>query len=337
MQIYENHSLKEYNTFGIDAKCKRFVVLESEEDIVDYFENHNDGTPFLLLGGGSNLLIINDLEYDVLKLNLEGKRIVDDEKSTITYEIMAGENWHNFVEFLVNQSYSGLENLSLIPGNVGTAPIQNIGAYGVEQEQYFISLKGYNIETGEFELYFKDECNFEYRTSIFKQSLKGKFIITSVTYKLNKFESPNLSYAELENYLEVHDLHPTTKNIFDSVVSIRTNKLPSPNRLGNSGSFFKNPIISTAKFDELILNYPNLKGYPQEGGNMKISAGWLIETAGLKGYRVGDAAVYDKHALILVNHGNATGQEIWEIAEHVISEVFKKFNVRLEAEVNVVE
>jgi len=336
MQIYDNHSLKKYNSFGFDAKCKRFIVLESENDIVAYFNKRNRSL-FLLLGGGSNLLIKNDLDYDVLKLDLKGKRIVSDDKSTITYEIMAGEYWHNFVEFLVNKSNSGLENLALIPGNVGTAPIQNIGAYGVEQEQYFVSLRGYNIETKQFEIYSKEQCEFGYRNSIFKSELKGKFIITSVTYKLNKFESPNLSYKELENYLKTHDLRPTTKNIFDSVVNIRTNKLPSPSELGNSGSFFKNPIISSKKFDELVLDYPNLKGYPDEGGNIKISAGWLIENAGLKGYRVGDAAVYDKHALILVNHGNANGDDIWQIAEYVIKTVLDKFQVRLEPEVNIVK
>lgn len=337
MQIYENHSLKEYNTFGIDAKCKRFIILESEDDIVDYFKNINNGSIFLLLGGGSNLLIKNDLDYDVLKLDLIGKEKVSVEETTISYEVMAGENWHEFIEFLVDKSYSGLENLALIPGNVGTAPIQNIGAYGVEQEQYFVSLKGYNIETGEFEYYLKENCKFGYRNSIFKSELKGKFIITSVTYKLNKFESPNISYKELENYLVNHNLQINSKNIFNSVVSIRTNKLPSPSELGNSGSFFKNPLISSSKFDELIIEYPNLSGYKQRDGNIKISAGWLIENAGLKGYRVEDAAVYEKHALILVNHGNATGEDIWGIAQHVISEVFKKFGIKLVAEVNIVD
>lgn len=337
MKILENHSLKEYNTFGIDAKCSRFFVFESEEDIPNYFNNYYNGSKFLLLGCGSNLLIKNDLNQDVLKVNIKGKRIVDDETSTISYEVMAGENWHEFINFLVEQNYSGLENLALIPGNIGTAPIQNIGAYGVEQQQYCISVRGYNLESKEFELYFHDECNFEYRNSIFKERLKGKFIITSVTYKLNKYDSPNLTYTELETYLKQHKLNPTTKNIFDSVMSIRQSKLPSPSRLGNSGSFFKNPIIDNQLFDELLLEYPDLKGYPHNSEAMKISAGWLIEKAGLKGYRVGDAAVYDKHALVLVNYGQASGNDIWNIAEHVIETVFSKFQVRLEPEVNIVE
>lgn len=336
MKIYENHSLRKYNTFGINANCKRLLVLESENDIVDYFKTLNNKKHFFILGGGSNILIKNDLECDVLKIDLKGKRIVDNENSTVCFEVMAGENWHNFIEFSVNNHYTGLENLALIPGNVGTAPIQNIGAYGVEQEQFFISLRGYNIDRDEFEIYFKDECNFEYRNSIFKNELKNKFIITSVTYKLNKFDSPNLSYAELNNYIIDNNLIPNTQNIFESVVKIRQKKLPIPSVIGNSGSFFKNPIISSDKFEEMLLQFPELKGYPQENGKIKISAGWLIEKAGLKGYRLGDAAVYDKHALILVNYGNALGKDIWGVAKYVIATIINEFGIELETEVNIV-
>lgn len=337
MQIHNNHSLKKYNTFGIDAKCKRLVILESEDDIVDYFENHSINSPFLLLGGGSNLLIKNDLDYDVLKPDLLGINLIEEDFDSVTLEVMAGENWHKFVHYLVSNIYYGFENLALIPGNVGTAPIQNIGAYGVEQEQYFVSLHGYNIESKQFEIYTKEQCEFGYRSSIFKSKLKGKFIITSVTYKLSKTDTPNLSYSELENYIIQRRLEATAKNVFDSVIDIRSNKLPSPSQLGNSGSFFKNPIITQIDFNRISSEYSDLRGFPQNDGTIKISAGWLIEKAGLKGYRVGDAAVYEKHALILVNYGNATGDEIWGIAKHVIKTVFDKFQVRLEPEVNVVE
>lgn len=337
MQIHNNQSLKKYNTFGIDAKCKRLIILESEEDVVDYFENHNKGSRFLLLGSGSNLLIKNDLDYDVLKPDMLGAKKIDEDTISITLEAMAGQFWHQFVEYLVNNNYYGYENLALIPGKVGTAPIQNIGAYGVEQDQHFISLRGYNIELKHFETYTKEQCNFGYRSSIFKSELKGKFIITSVTYKLSKIDTPNLSYAELENYLAQNNLETNAKNVFEAVIDIRTNKLPSPSELGNSGSFFKNPIITKSEFDRILAEYPELRGFPQNDGSVKISAGWLIEKADLKGYRVGDAAVYDKHALILVNYGNATGSDIWQVAEHVIETVFEKFQVRLEPEVNVVE
>lgn len=336
MQIHNNHSLKNYNTFGIDANCKRLIILESEVDIVDYFENLYIGTQFLLLGGGSNLLIKNDLDYDILNPNLQGINVVKEDTDTITLEVMAGQNWHKFVEYLVSNNYFGFENLALIPGNVGTAPIQNIGAYGVEQEQHFVSLGGYNIESKQFEIYTKEQCQFGYRSSIFKLELKGKFIITSVQYKLSKTDNPNLSYAELENYLFQNKLETNSKNVFEAVINIRTNKLPSPNELGNSGSFFKNPIITQFDFDRIVAEYSDLRGFPQNYDTFKISAGWLIEKAGLKGYRVGDAAVYDKHALILVNYGNASGSDIWQIAEHVIDTVFEKFQVRLEPEVNVV-
>lgn len=337
MQIHNNHSLKKYNTFGIDANCKRLIILETEVDIVHYFENLNSGNQFLLLGGGSNLLIKNNLDYDVLKPDLQGISVVKEDTDSITLEVMAGENWHNLVEYLVTSNYFGFENLALIPGKVGTAPIQNIGAYGVEQEQHFVSLRGYNIESKQFETYTKEQCQFGYRSSIFKSELKGKFIITSVQYKLRKTDNPNLSYNELNKYLIDRELDTTAKNVFEAVINIRTNKLPSPSQLGNSGSFFKNPIITQSEFDRISSEYSDLRGFPQGDDTVKISAGWLIEKAGLKGYRVGDAAVYDKHALILVNYGNATGSDIWKIAEHVIGTVFEKFQIKLEPEVNVVE
>lgn len=337
MQIHKNYSLKKYNTFGIDAKCKRLVFLETEGDIVDYFGNHSINSPFLLLGGGSNLLIKNDLDYDMLKPDLHGINLIEEDFDSVTLEVMAGENWHKFVQYLVSNNYFGFENLALIPGNVGTAPIQNIGAYGVEQEQHFVSLRGYNIESKRFETYTKDQSKFGYRDSLFKSELKGKFIITSVQYKLSKSDNPNLSYSELENYLTQKKLEATAKNVFDAVIDIRSNKLPSPSQLGNSGSFFKNPIINQKDFNRISSEYSVLRGFPQNDGTIKISAGWLIEKAGLKGYRVGDAAVYEKHALILVNYGNATGQDIWQVAEHIIETVFDKFGVRLEPEVNVVE
>jgi UDP-N-acetylmuramate dehydrogenase len=336
MQIYNNHDLRPYNTFGISAKCTRFIVLESKDDIKEYFENIRNGNNIFILGGGSNILIVNDLDCDVLKINLKGTHKVDESSSKVIYEVMAGENWHQFVSFLVQNCFSGLENLALIPGNVGTAPIQNIGAYGVEQMQCFHSLNGFNIEKGIFETYYKEDCNFEYRSSVFKQSLKDKFIITSVKFAINKFEAPNTNYHEVASYLSDNNLKATTQNVFDAVVAIRQSKLPSPSDLGNSGSFFKNPIISEEQFNRIKTKHPELKGYRQDDGKIKISAGWLIEKSDLKGYRVHDAAVFDRHALILVNYGNASGLEIWNLAKHVIETVESKFEIKLEPEVNIV-
>lgn len=336
MKISENFSLKEFNTFGINSICKRYIEIDSEKDIVDYFTTKDSSNKFLILSGGSNVLLPDFYDGDVLHMQLKG---IEEEKisdTTSIFNVSAGENWHSFVKKTVEDGFIGLENLALIPGNVGTAPIQNIGAYGVEQDEHFESLEGFNISTKKFETYKNEECEFGYRNSIFKNELKGKFIITSVKYKLSKNNEHNLYYRELNNFLSDNNLKINSKNIFESVVRIRQRKLPDPKLLGNSGSFFKNPIVPKSIFFKLKEEYDDLKGFEQNDGNIKISAGWLIEKAGLKGYRVGDAGVYDKHALILVNYGNANSKELINLSKHIISEVDSIFGIRLVPEVNII-
>lgn len=336
MKISNNYNLEAQNTFGIKSICDRYIEILSENDIIEYFSELNSNKKYLILSGGSNMLLPDYFNGDVLHIKLKGieKNKLSDTETL--FKVSAGENWHSFVENTVFEEFIGLENMALIPGNVGTAPIQNIGAYGVEQEEYFVSLEGYNIESGEFENYSKQECNFGYRDSIFKNKLKGKFVITSVTYLLSTKNKHNTSYTELHNYLNENNLEINSKNIFDAVVKIRKNKLPDPKVLGNSGSFFKNPIISEDKFNELQKIYPNLNGYPQENGNVKISAGWLIDNAGLKGIKQGNAGIYDKHALILVNYGNATSDELIDLSNHVIEKVDMLFGIKLALEVNII-
>ena len=336
MKISENFSLKEFNTFGINSICKKYIEIGSEKDIVDYFTTKDSSNKFLILSGGSNVLLPDFYDGDVLHMQLKG---IEEEKlsdTTSIFKVSAGENWHSFVKKTVEDGFIGLENLALIPGNVGTAPIQNIGAYGVEQDEHFESLEGFNINTKKFETYNKEECEFGYRNSIFKNELKGKFIITSVKYKLSKNNEHNLYYRELNNFLSDNNLKINSKNIFESVVRIRQRKLPDPKLLGNSGSFFKNPIVPKSIFFKLKEEYDDLKGFEQNDGNIKISAGWLIEKAGLKGYRVGDAGVYDKHALILVNYGNANSKELINLSNHIISKVDSIFGIRLVPEVNII-
>ena len=336
MKIIENFSLKEFNTFGINSICKSYIEIISEKDIVDYFTMVDKSNKFLILSGGSNVLLPDYYDGDVLHMQLKGieEDMLSDTSSL--FNVSAGENWHSFVNKIVEDGFIGFENLALIPGNVGTAPIQNIGAYGVEQDEHFESLEGFNINTKKFENYNKEECKFGYRNSIFKNELKGKFIITSVKYKLSKNNEYNLSYRELSNFLSDNDLEVNSKNIFDSVIRIRQSKLPDPKLLGNSGSFFKNPIIPKSIFFELKEKYDDLKGFEQNDGNIKISAGWLIEKSGLKGYRVGDAGVYDKHALILVNYGNVNSKDLINLANHIINEVESTFEIRLVPEVNII-
>lgn len=336
MKITKDYNLEPLNTFRINSICDRYIEIFSENDIVNYFSEKNQSNDYLILSGGSNMLLPDRYKGDILHVNIKG---ISEEKvsdSVSEFIISAGENWHSFVKQTVEEGFIGLENMALIPGNVGTAPIQNIGAYGVEQEIFFVTLRGYNIETGEFETYSKQECKFGYRDSIFKNKLKGKFIITSVKYRLNKHNRHNTSYNELLNYLTDNNLEINSMNIFNAVVNIRQMKLPDPKVLGNSGSFFKNPIISNNKFTALKVKHQELRGFEQEDGLIKISAGWLIDKVGLKGYRSGNVGVYDKHALIIVNHGGATSEEIINLSNHIINKVEMQFGIKLVPEVNII-
>ncbi len=336
MKLSENFSLKAYNTFGIDVKAKNFVSVSSIEELKLVLQQ-NYAEDLFLLGGGSNMLLTKDIESTVLHINLKGKKVIKESSDEVYVQANAGENWHEFVLFTLENNWGGLENLSLIPGNIGTAPIQNIGAYGIELKDSFYSCKVINIQTLEEKEFTAEECNFGYRNSIFKNEVKGKYIITSVTFKLTrKNHSINTQYGAIDVALEDMGIsNPTIQDVSRAVIKIRQEKLPDPKVLGNSGSFFKNPVIPNKQFDELRIQFPEMPSYKISETEVKIPAGWLIDTAGLKGFRDGDAGVHKNQALVLVNYGNATGEEIWALATKIQEKIFDLFNIRLEAEVNI--
>jgi len=313
--------------------AKRFVEITSIEELKKIITQETD---LFLLGGGSNMLLTSDIEKLVVHLNLKGI-IVNDTKSDVVYVTAeAGENWHNFVTWCIDQNYGGLENLSLIPGNVGTSPIQNIGAYGVEIKDTFHQLEALEIATGKITVFTNKDCEFGYRNSVFKNKYKGKFIITNVTFKLTKKNhNINISYGAIKDYLQ-NIKKPTLKNISEAVISIRQSKLPDPKEIGNSGSFFKNPVVALNDFQILKTSYPKIPHYVVSENEIKIPAGWLIEQCGFKGKRFGETGVHEKQALVLVNYGNATGKEIYELAKKIQQTVLNKFAVSLEIEVNVI-
>jgi UDP-N-acetylmuramate dehydrogenase len=340
MQIIQNKSLKKYNTFGVEAKAKYYARVTEEKQIPALIGSKEfQSEKHFILGGGSNVLFKGDFDGLVINIDIKGLKFLSMNREHSLLEVKAGEVWHDFVKTCTENSMFGVENLALIPGKVGAAPVQNIGAYGVEQVEYFESLEGFHLEEGKFYRLGKDDCNFAYRDSIFKNKLKGKFIITSVNYRLNKQWEPIRRYKEIDRELDKFSfINPDVKFVFDMICRIRNSKLPDPVELGNSGSFLKNPIVSNEKYDELKSQFPDIPGY-ETGSGIKLSAGWLIQQCGWKGRRLreeSDAAVYEKHALIIVNHGNATGAEIFELSEKIIESVRNKFDVVLEREVNVV-
>ena len=337
MHIQENFSLKNYNTFGIEAKAKLFVAVNSVTELQTILRENSNKKKFLL-GGGSNMLLTQDIDALVIHVNLKGKKIVQENEDFVWVESMAGENWHEFVLWTIDQDFGGLENMSLIPGNVGTTPVQNIGAYGTEIKDTFVSCEAIRIDNQESKIFTKDECNFGYRESIFKHDVKDQFIITSVVFKLTKRNHKiNTSYGDITKELQNQNVTlPTLKDVSNAVIAIRKSKLPDPKELGNSGSFFKNPIISKTKFQKIQAKFPDIKFYELSATEVKVPAGWLIENAGLKGYRKNDAGVHKNQALVIVNYGNATGQEILELSKFVQKTVFDKYEIAIEAEVNVI-
>ncbi len=333
MNIQENISLKNYNTFGIQSNAKRFVSVNSVKELITIIKKEKD---IFLLGGGSNMLLTSDIHKLVVHLNLKGVIVNDVANETVLVTAEAGENWHEFVLWCISQNYGGLENLSLIPGNVGTSPIQNIGAYGVEIKDVFQQLEALEIETGKSRIFTKKECDFGYRNSIFKDELKGKYIITNVTFKLTKKNhNTTTSYGAIKEYLNNKN-SPTIKDISDAVVAIRQSKLPDPKEIGNSGSFFKNPVVTFDSFEKIKDKYPEVPHYIVSENTVKIPAGWLIEQCGFKGKRFGDAGVHNKQALVLVNYNNATGKEIYNLAKKIKEKVFEIFSIDLDIEVNVI-
>ena len=336
MDVETNVDLLQYNTFGISVRTEKLVHLRTESNIEEYF-NSTYNKPSLILGGGSNLLLTKDIEGIVLRVEVAGIKVIKETDDHVFVQVGAGENWHQFVIYCIQNGWAGIENLSLIPGNVGTAPMQNIGAYGVEIESVFDSLQAYIIDDKSWQSFSRDECNFGYRESIFKRALKDKALIASVTFRLSKKPNFNTSYGAIEAELErmnVQDL--SIKAISDAVLTIRQSKLPDPAKIGNSGSFFKNPVIYQSAFDQLKTEYSDMVGYPSGDGKVKVAAGWLIEQAGFKGMRVGNYGVHEKQALVLVNYGGASGQQIFDLSEQIIESIDQQFGILLEREVNVI-
>jgi len=338
MIIHENFSLKNYNTFSIDAKARYFVEANSVKKLQEILGN-NDYPRKILIGGGSNMLLTNDIDALFIHVNLKGKWIVNESDDTVSVKVMAGENWHEMVLWTLENNYGGLENMSLIPGNTGTAPIQNIGAYGVELKDSFVSCEAIRIEDLQLITLTKEECKFGYRDSYFKNEGKDKFIITSVTFSLTKNKHKiNSGYGAIEEQLERDAIkNPTIKDISNAIIAIRQSKLPDPKVLGNSGSFFKNPMVSTEVFNEFISKHPEAPFYKISDLIYKIPAGWLIEKCGFKGKRFGDAGVHQHQALVLVNYDKATGKEILALASKIIEQVQNEFNITISPEVNIIK
>ena len=301
MEIQHHFSLKNYNTFGIEAKAKQFIAVHSTEELKDILEQKKADKKFIL-GGGSNMLLTKDIDALVIHIDLKGKNIIKENDDFVWVESQAGENWHEFVLWTIDQDFGGLENMSLIPGNVGTTPVQNIGAYGTEIKDTFVSCQAITIENQEIKSFLKEECNFGYRESIFKNDAKDQYIITSVVFKLTKKNHKiNSSYGDIAAELAKNNrTEPTLKDVSNAVISIRRSKLPDPKELGNSGSFFKNPILLKSDFEKIYQQFPEMKYYEISETEVKVPAGWLIEQAGCKGKRFGDAGIHKNQALVLV-------------------------------------
>jgi len=337
MQIEENKSLKAFNTFGIDHNARFYVSVSTISELKEVLSNTSHKNIFIL-GGGSNMLLTQDLDALVIHLNLKGIEVLSENENTVQLKVMAGENWHEFVANCIENNYGGLENLSLIPGNVGTAPIQNIGAYGIELKDSFVRCNTVDTKTLTEQAFSKDECEFGYRSSIFKNREKGRYIITEVVFELSKRNhKKSTAYGAIQEQLTAKDVkNPTIKDISEAVITIRQSKLPDPKKLGNSGSFFKNPIIDQTRFKEFRTKNPQAPYYEVSPTSYKIPAGWLIEQIGFKGKRFGDAGVHKNQALVLVNYGNATGSEIWELAMQIQKKVKEEFGIYIEPEVNII-
>ena len=315
--------------------AKEFASIESKQDLAKILKTNLSN--LLVLGGGSNMLLTKDVDALVLHINIKGIEVVSVYENNVRVRVAAGENWHEFVSWCLDKNYGGVENLSLIPGNVGTAPIQNIGAYGVELKDTFISCEAMNIQTQELRTFTKEECDFGYRNSIFKEELKGQYIITSVIFELSSHQHTiKTNYGAIKSELKNDGIeNPTIQDISKAVISIRNSKLPNPKVLGNSGSFFKNPVISCSEFELLKIQFPKIPYYKVSETNVKIPAGWLIETAGFKGKTFGNYGVHNKQALVLVNYGNASGKDILELSKKIQEAILIVFDIVLESEVNI--
>lgn len=336
-RLRENVSLKSLNTFGLDVAARWFMTLDSEQETLEFLmDNLHQNQPFMVLGGGSNVLFRHDYPGLILHNQILGKEVVDETEDFVWLKVGAGEVWHELVLYTLSQNWGGLQNLSLIPGSVGAAPIQNIGAYGVELKDVFHSLEALHIGTGAAHEIDHTSCQFGYRDSIFKRKAKGQYIIISVTLKLEKKPQLNTSYGAIKAELEQMGVEPGIHTISQAVIRIRQNKLPDPAQIGNSGSFFKNPVVPLSVLQAIQERYEQVPHYPVSQDDVKLPAGWLIEKCGWKGYRRDNYGVHDRQALVLVNHGGASGDDIYQLSSEILQSVSDQFGIQLEREVNVI-
>lgn len=336
MQVHQNYPLKKYNTFGVEAYAKYFGAFSGVDDLTLMLSEYSK-QPTFVLGGGSNILFTKNYGGLVLKNDIKGIHTVHEDEDHVYVTAGAGENWHQFVLYCIKHNLAGVENLSLIPGNVGASPMQNIGAYGVELKDIFHSLDAFHLHEKKIKTFTLNDCEFGYRDSVFKKKYKDQFLILNVTYRLNKNHQYNISYGSIKEELEkmgIKDL--TVQDISQAVINIRQSKLPDPGVIGNAGSFFKNPEILKHEFEQIQRTYPNIVGYVLNNGNVKVAAGWLIEQCGWKGYRKGDAGCHEKQALVLVNYGNASGKAIYDLGLEIKQSVKETFNIELDTEVNII-
>jgi UDP-N-acetylmuramate dehydrogenase len=339
IKIEENINLKPYNTFGIEANARYFSKISTEEELEELLSSEvYKNERHLILGGGSNILFTKDFDGLIIKVDLQGIKQQEETDDTIDLNVKSGELWHNLVLYCVQQNLGGIENLSLIPGTVGAAPIQNIGAYGIEVKEVIQKVEAINLLTGKRKSFTNAECMFGYRESIFKHELKEKYFISSVTLTVTKKNHLlNTSYGAIQDTLKAMQVtEPTIKNISDAVIHIRKTKLPDPMIIGNAGSFFKNPTITLSQYEQLKKLYSEIPGYPSVNQSVKVPAGWLIEQCGWKGKRVNNIGVHAQQALVLVNYGNGKGNEIFQLAKNILTSVKEKFDITLTTEVNIV-
>jgi len=333
-----NVNLQSHNTFGLSCNAKKYASFGSVNELKNLLqENETVKDELLLLGGGSNILLTKDFDGLVLKNQLMGIEVVAEDDNYKYVKANAGELWHDFVLYAIKNNLGGIENLSLIPGSVGAAPMQNIGAYGAEIKDVFLELEALHIATGKTQTFNHSACEFGYRESVFKRELKGQYVILSMTLKLTKKHAINTSYGAINKALESMNItSPTIKNVSDAVISIRQSKLPDPKKIGNSGSFFKNPVISTEKFKTLQKEFPTIANYPIDANQVKLAAGWLIDNAGWKGKRIGNYGVHENQALVLVNYGGATGSDIFNLSQDILDSIKDIYGIDLEREVNII-
>ena len=338
MLIQQHISLQPYNTFGISAEAAAFCIIRTKEDVISLIQNELKSYAYsLVIGGGSNILLCNNVEGLVIKNEIKGIEIIEETDTEVWVKSYSGTVWHELVMYCVERNYGGIENLSLIPGTVGAAPMQNIGAYGEELKNVFVSLEAIHLQTGNTKIFTKEACKFGYRESVFKKEEKGKYFIYAVTLKLEKYPTINTTYGDIQKIIDEKKIeHPSIKDVSEAVIQIRESKLPNPKILGNAGSFFKNPEVEKNSARNLLEKFPTMPHYTMPNGKIKIPAGWLIEQCGWKGKQIGHTGNHAKQALVIVNYGNATGTEIWKHALAVQQSVVEKFGICMESEVNII-